>query len=56
METVYAIHNFDAENDDEIAFQVGEAITVLQKDEMYGDGWWEVSRSRRYYLYCPTTH
>ncbi|KAL7308130.1 hypothetical protein PS15m_012024 [Mucor circinelloides] len=38
---VYAIHNFEAENEDEINFQVGEPITVLEKDEKYLDGWWQ---------------
>ncbi|KAI7870450.1 hypothetical protein BDF14DRAFT_1994002 [Spinellus fusiger] len=39
-ETVYAIHSFDAENDDEISFSIGEPVVVLQRDEGYGDGWW----------------
>ncbi|KAI8988852.1 hypothetical protein BDB01DRAFT_783364 [Pilobolus umbonatus] len=38
---VYAIHNFEAENEDEINFSVGEPITVLEKDEKYLDGWWQ---------------
>ncbi|KAF9934966.1 polar growth protein [Linnemannia zychae] len=40
-ETVWAIHNFEAEADDEISFNVDEPIIVLQKDEQYQDGWWE---------------
>ncbi|KAF7728370.1 polar growth protein [Apophysomyces ossiformis] len=40
-ETVYAIHNFEAENDDEISFSAGEPVIVLEKDEGYGDGWWQ---------------
>lgn len=47
LETVYAIHNFEAENQDEIAFSVGEPIVVLEKDEGYNDGWWQVRRERR---------
>ena len=43
-EIVYAIHDFVAENDDEIAFNAGESIIVLEKDEKYMDGWWQVSR------------
>lgn len=39
---VYAVHNFEAENEDEINFSIGEAITVLEKDEKYLDGWWQV--------------
>ena len=42
LETVYAVHNFEAENHDEIAFKVGEPIIVLEKDEEYKDGWWQV--------------
>ncbi|GAA5816418.1 hypothetical protein MFLAVUS_009947 [Mucor flavus] len=38
---VYAVHNFEAENEDEINFSIGEAITVLEKDEKYLDGWWQ---------------
>ncbi|KAG0212922.1 polar growth protein [Mortierella sp. GBA30] len=40
-ETVWAIHNFEAEAQDEISFNIGEPIIVLQKDELYQDGWWE---------------
>lgn len=38
---VYAVHNFEAENEDEINFLIGEPITVLEKDEKYLDGWWQ---------------
>lgn len=41
-ETVYAIHNFEAENDDELNFYIGEPIIVLQKDDGFNDGWWKV--------------
>ncbi|KAG0264207.1 polar growth protein [Mortierella polycephala] len=41
VETVWAIHNFEAEAEDEISFHIGEPIIVLQKDELYQDGWWE---------------
>lgn len=41
---VYAVHNFEAENEDEINFSVGEPIVVLEKDEKYLDGWWQVTR------------
>ncbi|KAI9281758.1 hypothetical protein BC943DRAFT_354403 [Umbelopsis sp. AD052] len=41
MEVVYAIHNFEAENPDEIAFRIGDPITVLEKDEKFLDGWWQ---------------
>lgn len=42
-EIVYALHNFVAENEDEIPFSPGEPIVVLEKDEKYMDGWWQVS-------------
>ncbi|KAI8393937.1 uncharacterized protein BYT42DRAFT_552768 [Radiomyces spectabilis] len=41
LEIVYAVHNFEAENEDEIAFGIGEPIVVLEKDEKYQDGWWQ---------------
>ncbi|CAJ0901253.1 6259_t:CDS:10 [Entrophospora sp. SA101] len=41
LETVYAIHSFSAEKGDEISFEYGEPILVFEKDEMYGDGWWQ---------------
>ncbi|CAG8474143.1 3472_t:CDS:10 [Diversispora eburnea] len=41
VETVYATHTFRAEHGDEVNFQYGEPIIVLEKDEMYGDGWWQ---------------
>lgn len=42
-EIVYAIHNFVAENEDEIPFTLGDPIVVLEKDEKYQDGWWQVT-------------
>ncbi|KAF9103218.1 polar growth protein [Mortierella sp. AM989] len=45
-ETVWAIHNFEAEAEDEISFHIGEPIVVLQKDELYQDGWWEGTNLR----------
>ncbi|CAG8827031.1 6435_t:CDS:2, partial [Gigaspora rosea] len=38
---VYAIHPFEAESEDEVSFQFGQPIIVLEKDELYGDGWWK---------------
>ncbi|KNZ53671.1 uncharacterized protein VP01_316g11 [Puccinia sorghi] len=38
---VYAIHDFQAENPDELSFSAGEAIEVTEKDDLYGDGWWQ---------------
>ena len=42
---VTAIHTFVAEHDDELEFQAGDKITVIEKDEAFGDGWWRVSSS-----------
>ncbi|KAI8640458.1 hypothetical protein BD408DRAFT_419749 [Parasitella parasitica] len=41
LETVYAVHHFEAENDDELSFQIGEKVFVIQKDDGFGDGWWK---------------
>ncbi|KAI8991665.1 hypothetical protein BDF20DRAFT_997490 [Mycotypha africana] len=37
---VYATHDFEAENEDEITFKCGEPIVILQNDDQYMDGWW----------------
>lgn len=46
-ETVYALYNFRPKNADELAFQAGDSIIVLDKCDNFNDGWWEVSRTRR---------
>ena len=46
---VYAIHNFEAENEDEVAFQYGEPIVILEKDDQYLDGWWQVKHNRFFF-------
>ncbi|ORZ06865.1 hypothetical protein BCR42DRAFT_456204 [Absidia repens] len=46
LETVIGTHTFDAENEDELSFDVGEMITVLEKDEGYQDGWWQGRNAR----------
>ncbi|KAL7310112.1 hypothetical protein PS15m_010914 [Mucor circinelloides] len=38
---VYAIHNFEAENEDEVTFRYGEPIVILEKDDQFLDGWWQ---------------
>ncbi|KAL4245817.1 hypothetical protein ABKN59_001635 [Abortiporus biennis] len=40
-EYVYAVHEFLPQHPDEISFKVGEKIEVLEKDEVYNDGWWQ---------------
>lgn len=44
-EYVYALHDFTPENPDEVAFKVGDRIEVIEKDDLYQDGWWQVSLS-----------
>ena len=41
-EYVYALHDFLPENEDEVDFRAGERIEVVEKDDLYGDGWWQV--------------
>ncbi|KZV81105.1 hypothetical protein EXIGLDRAFT_780139 [Exidia glandulosa HHB12029] len=40
---VYAVHDFEPEHEDEINFKGGERIEVLERDDQYSDGWWQVS-------------
>lgn len=42
-EYVYALHDFTPENPDEVSFKAGDKIEVIERDELYGDGWWKVS-------------
>ena len=42
-EYVYALHDFTPQVSDEIEFKVGDRIEVIEKDDLYGDGWWQVS-------------
>ncbi|KAF5389858.1 hypothetical protein D9757_003677 [Collybiopsis confluens] len=46
-EYVYALHDFTPENDDEVPFRAGERIEILEKDEAYGDGWWQIFHKGR---------
>ncbi|WFC94942.1 hypothetical protein MBRA1_001580 [Malassezia brasiliensis] len=45
-EYVYALYNFEAENPDEVSFKVGEQIVVVEKDDAYGDGWFQGTNVR----------
>ncbi|OUM62352.1 hypothetical protein PIROE2DRAFT_11409 [Piromyces sp. E2] len=38
---VYGKHPFEKEEEDEIEFQTGDPILVLEKDEEFNDGWWK---------------
>ena len=46
--------DFPGAGEDEIAFQRGETIVVIAKDDGFGDGWWTVIPPlRRHYPYVP---
>ncbi|KAM6501320.1 hypothetical protein JOM56_004334 [Amanita muscaria] len=40
-EYVYALHDFLPENEDEISFHAGDRIEVIERDDEFGDGWWQ---------------
>lgn len=42
-EYVYALFDFSPENPDELYFKAGDRIEVIEKDDVYSDGWWQVS-------------
>ncbi|KAL4403049.1 actin filament polymerization regulator [Malassezia pachydermatis] len=46
VEYVYALYNFEAENPDEVSFKVGERVLVVEKDDAYGDGWFQGTNER----------
>ncbi|KAF9000253.1 hypothetical protein BDQ17DRAFT_1359916 [Cyathus striatus] len=41
VDYVYALHDFQPENEDEIPFLAGDRIEVVERDDLYGDGWWQ---------------
>lgn len=41
IDVVYALHDFGAENEDELSFKSGDKIEVVEKDDEFGDGWWQ---------------
>lgn len=45
-EYVYALFDFVPENPDEIHFKTGDRIEVIERDDVYSDGWWQVSPFR----------
>jgi hypothetical protein len=53
---VYGLHAFVAENEDEISFAPGEEVIVLEKDDQYGDGWWQVRRSSLFFAHRLGVH
>ncbi|KAJ3511340.1 hypothetical protein NLJ89_g4157 [Agrocybe chaxingu] len=40
-EYVYALHDFAPEHEDEVSFRAGERLEVIEKDDQFGDGWWQ---------------
>ena len=44
-EYVYALFDYTPEHPDEIQFKAGERIEVVERDDIYNDGWWQVSSS-----------
>ena len=40
---IYALHDFTPEHEDELFFRAGDRIEVVERDDQYGDGWWQVS-------------
>ena len=46
-EYVWALHDFIPQISDEVPFRAGDRIEVVEKDDLYGDGWWQVSCLRR---------
>lgn len=49
-DSVWALHDFSPENEDELAFRAGDEITVVEKDDLYGDGWWQVKGTPSFLL------
>ncbi|KAG8921979.1 polar growth protein, partial [Tulasnella sp. 417] len=41
VEYVWALHDFSPEHEDEISFRAGDRIEIVEKDDQYGDGWWQ---------------
>ncbi|ORZ09309.1 hypothetical protein BCR42DRAFT_470656 [Absidia repens] len=41
MDIVYVVHQFDAENEDELSLCIGDSVMVLERDDGFEDGWWK---------------
>ncbi|KAJ9096716.1 hypothetical protein QFC21_004986 [Naganishia friedmannii] len=41
LDRVFALHPFHAENADELGFEQGEWVDVVERDDEFGDGWWK---------------
>ncbi|EST05343.1 Pleckstrin [Kalmanozyma brasiliensis GHG001] len=53
---VWALHDFEAENPDEVSFKAGECIIVVEKDDEYGDGWWQGTNENGHTGLFPFTY
>lgn len=47
MDIVYVVHQFEAENEDEINLCIGDSVIVLERDDGFEDGWWQVTRKKK---------
>ena len=56
VDRVWALHDFEAENPDEVSFKAGECILVVEKDDEYGDGWWQGTNERGHTGLFPFTY
>src|SRR5258708_12872865 len=41
MDYVWGLHDFVREHEDEIDFKAGDRILVVERDDLYQDGWWK---------------
>lgn len=48
-EYVYALYDFLPEHEDEVDFLAGERIEVVERDDQFGDGWWQVCHTASIY-------
>ncbi len=56
VDRVWALHDFEAENPDEVSFKAGECILVVEKDDEYGDGWWQGTNEHGHTGLFPFTY
>ncbi len=42
MEYVWVLHEFKPQEADELPLKAGDRVAVIEKDDVYQDGWWKV--------------
>ena len=42
VEYVWVLHEFKPQEADEIPLKPGDKVEVVEKDDVYQDGWWKV--------------